>query len=982
MRGVSAAIVLALAVTSATVTSVHSQAATPGETSGAPLAPLVVTGIDPDDGSLSLSYQTGCGTVDNNIYYGPLDQVATLGWTGEVCGIGRTGSFHGFNPGPGSWFFVMVGNDGQKEGSYGKADLPGGSQPERRPFTGNACGVFQSLTHPCSPVMAGQACSSSAECGARQGCVMGSGSTAACGCLPPFAGAFCEQCAPGYEGPDCRSCSPGYVSNAMQNASGDDLPEDLTNPEQFLCLPDMPASCLGRSCSGHGLCRVDGRDAVCACDPGYAGADCDECAANYERNTAGVCVLGQACREGKCGGHGSCSAAPFGEIACVCDAGFSGVDCGGPDLFIRNTGDRQTLYDQETIVVVNGGGNPPFTWRVTGPALITPCGSSTPSCPPGGATLTIVAPRGGIQNLLHVQVTLQDGVGHNAALDFAALPSSFLPFTGDVRLELFPYYEAMLRYMRARGIRAGILGISKGGVLLGTNGYGYRDAGIDADPFVNAGEGPGPLVQPLSPFRIASVSKTLSAAAVRQTAASLGVDITSSSLFNRAATWIQESINFSLTSGAPPFDYNLPAPLTTDSRWANVTIQHLMNHHAGFFRDVVPASTTGQPLYNDSFLPFTEELGDPSQLQTAKSGTSSDISYATSYALAALQLQFDPRITVENMIKFSAGMQLHYNPGGSTAGGDNYSNLGYIMLGRVMEGLKGTPYDPDEPGVPMGWGAFPKHLQQYLCETSGITGGIHPGDAFSPQPLEPYYRSLDWQGVEGRAWNLAEGADKIRWNAGIQQWQFCQSDCPDLPGAVWNDEENTPTAYGGFWLAERNSAGGIVATAPALLKFARNHRIKAGSPGDGASGIGSLLAAPGAYGSSSSHNGSLSGTRSWLWQMGGFRTNNIPFDSQAWNDDPSAPLDLDPNGAVLVNEGTVGFGCNLPSDVAVAVVFNQREDRRAPNSNVSSQSGSSNGTVYGRIIDYLGDATCKVAQQGWPVLGAPNAIVQAPPVCN
>ena len=69
-----------------------------------------------------------------------------------------------------------------------------------------------------------------------------------------------------------------------------------------------------------------------------------------------------------------------------------------------------------------------------------------------------------------------------------------------------------------------------------------------------------------------------------------------------------------------------------------------------------------------------------------------------------------------------------------------------------------------------------------------------------------------------------------------------------------------------------------MATTSALLKFARNHRVKVGTPGDGATGIGSLLAAPGAYGSSSSHNGSLPGTRAWLWQMGGVRNNRLPLD--------------------------------------------------------------------------------------------------------
>ena len=124
-----------------------------------------------------------------------------------------------------------------------------------------------------------------------------------------------------------------------------------------------------------------------------------------------------------------------------------------------------------------------------------------------------------------------------------------------------------------------------------------------------------------------------------------------------------------------------------------------------------------------------------------------------------------------------------------------------------------------------GWGAAGELIQDYLCQASGIFDGVYPANEFSPQPLEPYYRDLDWQGNEHRAWNLAEGANKIRFNSGIEQWQFCQSGCPNN-GAVWNDELNTPKTYGGTWLATANTAGGFVATAPALLKFARNHRVK------------------------------------------------------------------------------------------------------------------------------------------------------------
>jgi hypothetical protein len=47
-----------------------------------------------------------------------------------VCGIGTSGSFSGFDPGPGNHYFVVVGNDGIQEGSYGHS-LVGGREVEQ-----------------------------------------------------------------------------------------------------------------------------------------------------------------------------------------------------------------------------------------------------------------------------------------------------------------------------------------------------------------------------------------------------------------------------------------------------------------------------------------------------------------------------------------------------------------------------------------------------------------------------------------------------------------------------------------------------------------------------------------------------------------------------------------------------------------------------------------------------------------------------------
>ena len=959
--------------------------ASPGETSGAPLAPLVVAAYDKASGDMRLAYQTGCGTSDNNIYYGPLSAVSSLGFSGSVCGIGTTGSYAGFNPGPGSYFFLVVGNDGAHEGSYGQS-VQGGTSAERFPYVGSACGEVQQLADACVPAPQGGACSASADCGPRQTCLENTTGAGECVCLDPFTGAYCDDCAPGYTGVDCRECAPGYSSNVMELASGTDGTEDLTDPSRFRCVSDVGTSCGATQCSGSGVCEVIGNDGFCACDPGYTGSDCSECAPNYELDAAGGCVLGDLCRDAKCGGHGACVATGFGDVTCACDSGYGGTDCGGPALAIHTDSETLSLYDGQSIVLVPvAGGTGPFTWQVVdGPARITECPVRDPGCPTGGARLTVEAPAGGIDDLTLIKVALYQPGGGQANGNYVALPLTMVPFTGTIHEELMPYYSAMLKYMRARGIRAGTLGISRGGVLMGVNGYGYRDSGLDGDPWVHAGEG-GPLVQPSSPFRVGSLSKVLTAAAVRGAAADQGVDITSNGLESRAATWIDQSIGFDPASDMPPFDYDLDSPNSADSRWEDVTIQHLLNHHAGYYRDgaSVAVPTNGQPKYNGDKLPFTQDLDDPNELQTVDSGTDSDISAATVYALAALQAADDPRPTVDKMVRFSAGIRFHYTPGGAVNSGPNYSNIGYIMLSRILEGLKGRSYDPDEPGVPMGWGAYPELLQDYLCESSGIVNGVFPGDAFNQQPLEPYYRGLSWDGTERLDWNIAEGADKIRFDDATQRWQFCQSGCPAEPDAEWNLEPNAPRAYGGVWLAERNGAGGLVVNAEALLKFARNHLVKVGTPGNNANnGIGTLLQNPGTYPSPSSHSGQSAGARAWLIQWGGQqRTNQLPTNSGAWKSDPAAPLDLDQDGKVVIGETVLGSQCTPPNNVALAVAFAQDADQRAPWENVSAQSnGNTNGSIYGRIVDFLGDATCQVQAGGWPGLG--DLPAQLAPVCD
>ena len=108
-------------------------------------ADLQVTGFDLITGGLSLSYTPACDALSHDIVFGPLDQVSSYGWSGSTCGIGNTGQYSGFNPGPGSYFFVIVGAAGSVEGSYGTngmgTELPvaGAASCGRTQLLGSAC---------------------------------------------------------------------------------------------------------------------------------------------------------------------------------------------------------------------------------------------------------------------------------------------------------------------------------------------------------------------------------------------------------------------------------------------------------------------------------------------------------------------------------------------------------------------------------------------------------------------------------------------------------------------------------------------------------------------------------------------------------------------------------------------------------------------------------------------------------------------------
>ncbi len=111
--------------------------------------PLMVTGYDRATGTLSLSFGVPCSATGHVIEYGPLTRadLASYNWTGQECGVGMSG-VHDWNLAgtPDSMFFVIVGNNGAHEGSYG---LRSNGQERGEDASSASCPYVQNLPYAC-----------------------------------------------------------------------------------------------------------------------------------------------------------------------------------------------------------------------------------------------------------------------------------------------------------------------------------------------------------------------------------------------------------------------------------------------------------------------------------------------------------------------------------------------------------------------------------------------------------------------------------------------------------------------------------------------------------------------------------------------------------------------------------------------------------------------------------------------------------------
>lgn len=202
------------------------------------------------------------------------------------------------------------------------------------------------------------------------------------------------------------------------------------------------------------------------------------------------------------------------------------------------------------------------------------------------------------------------------------LPSTRIPMTGATHANLAPLDALMTSFVRENDVPGASLAVTRRGKLVYARGFGFADIKQRQS------------VQPDSLFRIASVSKPITAVAVMRLVeqGKLGLDDKVVDHMRLAPL---------LQNGAEP-----------DPRWKKITVRHCLQHTGGWDRDA---------SYDPAFRPW----------------------------IIARAFAARPPVTPAQIVRYMMGQPLDFDPGRRYA----YSNLGYLVLGRILEAVTGESYE-------------------------------------------------------------------------------------------------------------------------------------------------------------------------------------------------------------------------------------------------------------------------------------------------
>jgi len=199
------------------------------------------------------------------------------------------------------------------------------------------------------------------------------------------------------------------------------------------------------------------------------------------------------------------------------------------------------------------------------------------------------------------------------------------PATGAADPNLAPFDKLFHEFLAEHKVPGAGVAVTRNGKLVYARGFGFADVEKKAP------------VQPDSLFRIASVSKPLTAVGVMQ-------------LVEQGKVKPNDPVLKHIKLKAA-----VPTGGQFDPRWEKVTVRQCLQHTGGWDRDK-----------KGGFDP----IGVPGRITRA------------------LTLNGPP--TPDDIVRYMLGQPLDFDPGEKMV----YSNLGYLVLGRVMEAVTGQGYEP------------------------------------------------------------------------------------------------------------------------------------------------------------------------------------------------------------------------------------------------------------------------------------------------
>jgi len=284
--------------------------------------------------------------------------------------------------------------------------------------------------------------------------------------------------------------------------------------------------------------------------------------------------------------------------------------------------------------------------------------------------------------------------------------------------------------------------VTRDGQLVHASGYGYADLAQDQP------------VTPHSLFRIASISKPITAVAILQ---------------------LVEQQQLNLDDGILDYldcrdDFEQAGP-DCDPRWASITIRHLLEHRGGWDRD-----RSFDAMFRS--VAFAQKLGVP-----CPAGC-------------------------QDVIRAMVDQPLDFDPGQRYA----YSNFGYNLLGRVIEKITGQTYEAyvqQHVLEPLGIQSMRIGNTRLESRTPGEVRYYHPGPARSvfaddlDQPVPAAYGAWHLEAMDSHGGWIASAVDLVRFAAAFDD----PANCPLLSeasvrlmaqrpeGAAGNDGDQPKDVY-------------------------------------------------------------------------------------------------------------------------------------------------------------------------------------------